>query len=213
MARHVIRIVLLTLVAAPLAADEKNAKGPKGPADGKATPAQGLAAVRQQMLQKFDLNKDGVLSDQEKLAAQEAMRRQGWPAMPLAPGGFAGAEEFSKRFDRDGDGKLSPLEQAAAQAAYQKLRGKGSAGGTPPQIGPALGAPAPAAAIHAEGTAPAEGKGKVSPLVKRFDNDGDGKLSAEEKAAAQAEFKKSGKEKAAEKAKEKAAAKKMAAKP
>jgi hypothetical protein len=40
---------------------------------------------------------------------------------------------------------------------------------------------------------PAAGDGKaskVSPLVKRFDKDGDGKLNAEEKAAAQAELKK-----------------------
>src|SRR5438132_1575 len=37
---------------------------------------------------------------------------------------------------------------------------------------------------------------KVNPRIKRFDKDGDGKLNADEKAAAQAEFKKDkGKEK------------------
>jgi len=212
MLRRWVVIVAIVLLAAPLAADDKNAKGPKGPSDGKTAPAAGLSALQQQLVQKFDLNKDGVLSDQEKLAAQEAMRPQGWPALPLAPGGFPGAEEFSKRFDRDGDGKLSPVEQAAAQKAYQKLRGK-SAGSSPPQIGQAGGPPVPAAVALPEGGAPAEGKSKVSPLVKRFDKDGDGKLNAEEKAAAQAEFKKSGKEKAAEKAKEKAAEKKADDKP
>jgi hypothetical protein len=165
--------------------------GAAGGQEGPLSPqqAQALAELQQKILERFDLNKDGQLSDQEKLMAQEAMRRQGWPALGLPPGGFPGAQQFLKQFDRDGDGQLSPQEAMMAQAAYQRMRGNdkggvrggirpsGAAGGIPP-----VAVPAP----------PSEGEkpGKVNPLVKRFDKDGDGKLNDDEKAAAQAELKK-----------------------
>jgi hypothetical protein len=150
-------------------------------------PAKALTEMQQQFLQQFDINKDGKLSDQEKLMAQEAMQRQGWN-LGIAPSGLPGADQFVKQFDADRDGKLSPMEAAAAQAAFQRMRGGngmrggirggGSGGAIPPQ---------PAAPVA---PAPEQKKGKVPPLVKRFDKDGDGKLNAEEKAAAQAELKK-----------------------
>lgn len=151
--------------------------------------AQALAELQQKILERFDVNKDGQLSDQEKLMAQEVMRRQGWPALGIPPGGFPGAQQFLKQFDRDGDGQLSPLEAMMAQAAYQKIRGhekggvrggirpSGAGGGIPPIAVPAA---------PPEVEKPAKG----NPLVKRFDKDGDGKLNDEEKAAAQAELKK-----------------------
>jgi hypothetical protein len=119
------------------------------------------------------------------MMAQEAMRRQGLN-MGIAPAGFPGAEQFARQFDRDGDGKLNPLEAAAAQRAFQQMRnsgvgprGAGGGGGSSVQQPTAPVAP------------PADGKpAKVSPLVKRFDKDGDGKLNAEEKAALQADAKK-----------------------
>jgi len=173
------------LVATGIIAQDKGApaadagKGAAGPA--------GLADMQQMFLQQFDVNKDGVLSDQEKMMAQEAMRRQGWN-LGVAPGGFPGADQFAKRFDRDGDGKLSPLEAMAAQAAFNRMRGNGINGGIRGGGAPARGVmPQPLMPV-----APAsKGGGKVSPLVKRFDKDGDGKLSKEEKADAQAELKKS----------------------
>jgi len=150
--------------------------------------------MQQQLLTRFDVDKNGALSDQEKLMAQEAMRREGIN-LGVPPGGFQGSDQFLKQFDRDGDGKLNPQESMAAQAAYQRmmggamgggmrggLRGGGGGGGgsaMPPQ--PIMPAPNPA-----DSKASKSG----SPLVKRFDKDGDGKLNAEEKAAAQAELKK-----------------------
>jgi hypothetical protein len=172
------------------AADEK--------ANGGEEQAKAMAELQQRMLQQFDANKDGVLSEQEKLAAQEALRKQGKVVPGMAPGGFPGAEQFNKQFDRDGDGKLNDAEKAAAMAAYQRLRGGKERGSGGPQLpfglpfggerGVAGRAPAEAGAGAAP---PAEAKKeKINPLVKRFDKDGDGKLSDEEKAAAQAELKK-----------------------
>jgi len=143
-----------------------------------------LAQLQQQFMVQFDINKDGKLSPQEQMMAQEAMRRQGIN-LGIAPGGFPGAEQFQKMFDRDGDGKLSPAEAFAAQAMFQRMRGGGARGGVRGGSG--------GTALPPQGFMPAvpQGKpGKVSPLVKRFDKNGDGKLNAEEKAAAQAELKK-----------------------
>src|SRR5262245_28790772 len=152
-------------------------------------PAKAMAEMQQLFLLQFDVNKDGKLSDQEKLMAQEAMRLHGIN-MGIAPGGFPGSDQFVKQFDIDKDGKLSPQEAMMAQAAFQRMRNNGSGvrtgvrpnisggGGSIPQQQPV----GPAAQR-------ADQKGKVSPLVKRFDEDGDGKLNAEEKAAAQAELK------------------------
>jgi hypothetical protein len=166
-------------------------------------PAKAAAELQRQMIARFDLNKDGVLGPEEQLAAQEALRRQGGAAgLGLVPGGFPGAEQFLKQFDRDGDGKLSDTEKLAASAAFQKMRG--ADGGVQRGALPGAGnLPTGGAAIPAGGQA--EGKpAKVSPLVKRFDLDGDGKLNDTEKAAAQAEFNKkkgktSSKEKSAKK--------------
>ena len=171
--------------------------------------AKMIAEMQQKVLQQFDLDKDGILNDQEKLAAAEAMRKQGWPAgmgMGMTPGGFPGSEQFIKQFDKDGDGKLSPTEQAAAMTAFQRSRangGKPVVGRLPYGPGPGAGAGGQAVA-PAGGAAGDAGKGedkKVSNLVKRFDKDGDGKLDAAEKAAAQAELKK--KNSKADKAKDK----------
>lgn len=152
--------------------------------------AQALAELQQKILERFDLDKDGQLSDQEKLMAQEAIRRQGWPALGIPPGGFPGAEQFLQQFDRDRDGKLSPLEAMMAQAAYQKIRGnspQGMRGGLKPGGG---GGGIPPVAVPVPAPVDLEKPAKVNPLVKRFDKDGDGKLNDAEKAAAQAELKK-----------------------
>ena len=150
-----------------------------------------LEQMQRQMIAQFDVDKDGKLNAQENMMAQEAMQRQGIN-VGLAPGGFPGAEQFAKQFDRDGDGKLNQQEAMMAQAAYQRMRnhgsgmrgglngngGGGGGSGTAPQQ--------PIAPVNA-----GDGKAsKVSPLIKRFDKDGDGKLNAEEKAAAQTELKK-----------------------
>ena len=95
--------------------------------------------MQQQFMHQFDINKDGMLSGQEALMAQEAMRRHGMN-LGIAPGGFAGADQFSRMFDRDGDGKLNPMEAMAAQTAFNRMRGNGGGirtggggGAIPPQ--------------------------------------------------------------------------------
>jgi len=159
--------------------------------------AKMMAEMQQRMLQQFDANKDGVLSDQEKLVAQEAMLKQGVVLPGMTPGGFPGSEQFLKQFDKDGDGKLSDLERVAAMAAYQRSR-KNGGGPTIGRLpyGPGTGQAGQGALPAAQGN---DGKGneakgeegkKVSALIKRFDKDGDGKLDKDEKAAAQAELKK-----------------------
>lgn len=178
-------VVLAAGLAATLSAEE--GKPPQFDA------ARAMAEVQKQMLARFDLNKDGVLSDQEKLAAMEAVRRQGGAAgLGLVPGGFPGAEQFLKQFDKDGDGNLSDAEKLAASAAFQKLRAGGEGGGV--QRGPGVGE-VPAGGTNVPLSGQGEGKPmKTSALVKRFDKDGDGKLNDEEKATLQAELgKKKGK--------------------
>jgi len=150
-------------------------------------PAKAMAEMQKQFLQQFDADRDGKLSPQENMMAQEAMRRQGIN-MGIAPSGFPGADQFARQFDRDGDGKLNPMEAAAAQNAFQRMRnnGAGPRGGGGGGGGSAL----PQQPIGPADATADKKSNKVNPLVKRFDKDGDGKLNAEEKAAAQAEFKK-----------------------
>lgn len=112
----------------------------------------------------------------------------------------AAREAMMRQFDRDGDGKLSAQEQLAATRAMQQ-RGIRTPG-APNLIGPGANnnnggvqrgfAPQPA-------PPPAEPKlsKREEMLLKRFDRDGDGKLSDDEKAVARAEL--GGKNKAAKK--------------
>jgi hypothetical protein len=155
-----------------------------------------IEQMQQQLLSRFDVDRNGVLSDQEKLMAQEAMRREGIN-LGIPPGGFPGADQFAKQFDRDGDGKLSPQEAFAAQAAYQRMMGGGAHGGMRGGLrsggggGGGGGASAiPPQPLLAPNGADNNGAKSGNALVKRFDKNGDGKLNAEEKAAAQAELKK-----------------------
>jgi len=176
-------MIFVMAVASILGAADKPAPSPTDQ-------ARAMAELQQKLLKQFDLNQDGVLSDAEKLAAQEAMAKQGINAPGMLPGGPAAAD-FAKRFDKNGDGKLDDAEKLAAQAAWNRLRGgDGRQGGGGPAIGPQGNSPPIAPPISN-----AKGKGdgkeeKGNPIVKRFDKDGDGKLNDEEKAAVQAELKK-----------------------
>ena len=146
--------------------------------------AKALAEAQKKLLARFDQNKDGVLSDAEKLAAQAELKKQGALAgSGLVPGGFPGAEEFLKKFDKDRDNKLSPQELLAAQAAMQKMRGGGG-----PVAGPGLGGVVPqGGAAVPTGEASGKKARKPNPLIKLYDLDGDGQLNDEEKAALQAD--------------------------
>ena len=194
-------LVLLLVVGGTAWCLAQDKSGPAPDKQGTFDPAKAMAEMQQQFMQQFDMDKDGKLNAQENMLAQEAMRRQGIN-LGVAPGGFPGADQFAKQFDRDGDGKLNQMEAMMAQQAFQKMRNHGN-GMRGPQVGGGGSSVSPPAMPVASA---GEGKpAKVSPLVKRFDKDGDGKLNADEKAAAQAELKK-------DKSKEKDAKKDKAAK-
>ena len=175
-----IRSLYLSLLwVALLAAQALAADPPKPMVD----PAKAAAEAQKKLLEKFDLNKDGLLSDAEKLRAQEELKKQGaLVGSGLVPGGFPGAEEFLKKFDKDRDGKLSEAEQLAAQAAMQKMRRGGG-----PIAGPGLGGGLPAGGGTQPASEPDKPARKPNPLIKLYDLDGDGKLNDEEKAALQAD--------------------------
>ena len=81
--------------------------------EGYAAPQKGPS---QRMIEKYDVDKDGKLSDEEKVAARESMKTEG------CPGGQGGVnhQQIIEHFDTDGDGKLSEEEREAAGAARQK---------------------------------------------------------------------------------------------
>jgi Ca2+-binding EF-hand superfamily protein len=156
-------------------------------ADKPSAEAVRAAEAQKQVLEKFDTNKDGVLSDAEKVAAADELKRSGLVPVP-------GSDEFLKRFDTNRDGKLSASEQLAAQSAWQKMRRRG--GGPVTGIGGGAGPLMPAASGGLNGAGDTDGeadKKKVKPLIKLYDKDGDGKLNDEEKAALQADRKKKSK--------------------
>jgi Ca2+-binding EF-hand superfamily protein len=194
--------------AAAFAEDQAPAGGPPPPPPGKGPGSRGM--FREEMIKRFDQDGNGELSDTERQAAREEMRKQ-WKAR-----GEKMREEFTKRFDKDGDGKLNDAEKAEAQKARGEMRGqwggrgfgggpggpggfgfRGHEGGEPPLWmrrelhrwfeqkwgghhgprghrghGPGMGGPGGF-------------RGKMrGELVKRFDQDGDGKLSEAERAEA-----------------------------
>jgi Ca2+-binding EF-hand superfamily protein len=196
--------LLITVLSASWLAAEDAPKPKVDPA--KVDLAKAMAEAQKRIVEKFDLDRDGKLSDAERLRAQEELKRMGaLVGSGIAPGGFPGAEEFLKKFDKNKDGKLSDEEKLAAQAAMQQMR----RGGGGPATGVGLGGGLPAGGIGGAGAPAAEGNEKpgrkVNPLIKLYDLDGDGKLNDEEKAALQADRGK-------KKAKAKEGAKKVAVK-
>ena len=176
------RSVILPLLTATLFAAPAFAQG-----DPPAAPPPAPGPRHAEMLKRFDQNQDGRLDDTERAAAREA-----------------GRAEFVKRFDKDGDGQLNDAEKAAAREAGQAMREKwgrrGPGGfrgprgaGHPPQwmrhelhrwfeqqwAGPAGRGHPPWPGTHAS----PRGKFRDG-IVKRFDQNGDGRLDDTERAAA-----------------------------
>lgn len=93
---------------------------------------------REEMIKRFDTNKDGKLDQDERAAMRAAapdrpagareeragpggQRGPGGPGGPggqRGPGGPGGADRM-KKFDTDGDGKLNETERAAAETAMR----------------------------------------------------------------------------------------------
>ncbi|MGI8978332.1 MAG: hypothetical protein ACR2FY_03815 [Pirellulaceae bacterium] len=160
-------------------------------AEDGAQPGAGLnpEQLKKQLLEKFDADGDGNLTGEELQNAREAALKQFGAGAGAAGINF---DEIKKRFDRDGDGKLNPQEQAAAMSAFQKARAGGGGG---PATGGLPGAGAGGIPAGGGFGAPASGAGEGKKprsrdlMIKRFDKNGDGKLSPDEKEQAQKELK------------------------
>ena len=108
-------------------------------------------ALRKQLLEQFDKNKDGELDDEEREAARESFRRgdrpggasraQGRPPQQPSRGGRGGRgggrSSRGKRisvipkFDKDGDGILNKAERTEAREFVLEQRGGGDREGRP----------------------------------------------------------------------------------
>jgi Ca2+-binding EF-hand superfamily protein len=129
------------------------------------------AEFHKKMLEKYDADKDGKLSKEERGEAKEEMKKhmQEMRAKRI------------KRFDADGDGKLNEEERAKAHEEMKKRHSDRKPGDRKPGAGRPDGAKRPG------------GPGPRSPefrkkMLEKFDADGDGKLSEEERAKARKEF-------------------------
>ncbi|RKX36018.1 MAG: hypothetical protein DRP71_01595 [Verrucomicrobia bacterium] len=119
----------------------------------------------QQMLEKYDVDRDGQLSAEEKENARKTMQGQGGRQGKDGQGA-PNRQRMMERFDTDGDGRLSPEERDAARAAMQAEGGRGGKGG--------------------------HGGMNRQAMMERFDTDGDGWISPEERDAARANRQKKG---------------------
>lgn len=135
----------------------------------------GQRRIPEQVLKRFDKDGDGKLNEQEQAAARKAreefMKRNGNASGRPNTQGRPDFKEILAKFDADGDGKLNDEEKAAAREAAAKMRRqRGNAGRPQPEA--------------------KEKPGRVNKkeLLKRFDTDGDGKLSGDERAAAREAF-------------------------
>jgi len=138
--------------------EEEKAAARKSFAGKRPKPNAAAGARMKEIIAKFDKDGDGKLNDEERAAARKAMAGQ-----------FAARrKEIVKKFDKDGDGKLDEAEKAALQKHFQELRAKRAAagGGARPKTDAAR-----KPRVNAE-------------VLKKFDKDGDGKLSPDERKAA-----------------------------
>src|SRR5690606_22295284 len=138
--------------------------GPRRGADTEQTPPPPRnPQARQNMLERFDADGDGQLSDSERAAAFDATLEER-PALK---------QRLLQRFDEDKDGKLNETEKAAARESVQGRRGTGDGAGAGPRGGPGAGMGRGPGADGAPGGGPRfQGR-----MLEEIDTDGDGKLS------------------------------------
>ncbi len=139
-----------------------------------------------EILKRFDTDGDGTLNDKERQAAMKAREE-----MMKEKGGATGGgrrtpdparmKELLKRFDKNEDGKLDDTERAAAKEAMVKMR-EGRGDGNRKRGDGADAAPG--------GDKPRKPRGDKQELLEKFDADGDGKLSEDERAKAKEEIQK-----------------------
>lgn len=158
-------LVTATLFAAPAFAADSPAEGVNPPP----VPDQKSRPTREDVLKRFDQDGDGKLNDAERQAAREERRGQ-WAEKrgPMR-------EKMLKRFDKDGDGKLNEAERKEAGKAAKKMRHHRHQ-----RMMKSPGKPAHHRMKEATGP-----RGPMrQALLKRFDQDGDGRLNDSEKAEA-----------------------------
>lgn len=129
--------------------------------------------MKAKMLKKFDKDGDGVLSDDEKATMRKEMKNRRGPEArkcpPPPPPHFRDGKrpmppQMIERFDKDGDGVLNNEEKTTMRKEMKNRRiGKKH----PHRIG-------------IRGERPKNQRAKVAAFFKKFDTDGDGKLSQKE---------------------------------
>lgn len=156
-------LVLALMGAATMAQAQKGeGKGPRGERPNKA-----------EILKKYDVDGDGKLSDSEKATLREEMgKKRG--GKKGKRGERPNREEMTKKFDTDGDGQLSEEERTAMKAAMKKYGAK-------------KGGPKGENGKDKKGERP-----NREEMTKKFDTDGDGQLSEDERAAMKASMQKRG---------------------
>ena len=171
------KTIIMTLAAALMVPAMANEEQPQTPAQApvcEQQPGRHFNPERHKaMLEKFDADKDGKLSDEERKAAREAMkeahgqrgdrgprgpRPEGAEGRPEGrPGNAEGRpgprfspeqrKAFIEKFDTDKDGQLSEEERKAAHEAVKKAHGqrgdRGPRAGKHGRPGAPEGAPAP----------------------------------------------------------------------
>ncbi len=122
---------------------------------------------REQILEKYDTNKDGQLSESEREQIKADHQARGERGR-RGPGGFDGErpsrEDILAKFDKDGDGSLNKEERAAALDARGVHHGESG------------------------GRGPGGERPNRKEMMKKFDVDGDGQLSEEERSAMREAF-------------------------
>jgi len=157
------------------------------------TPPVRAGGFRHRMMEKFDADKDGKLSETERAAAKAAFKEKGGEFRAKVLERFdadkdgklseterAAAKEAMKekggelrakvleKFDADKDGKLSDTERAAAKAAWDARQAKKGAKGK----------------ASAGDKGEDKAKEQHARLLEKFDGDKDGQLSEAERAKA-----------------------------
>jgi hypothetical protein len=171
LAPHFLAATLFLAVAVLRAADAAGSLNPQ--------------ALRARMLELFDGNNDGRLDETERAKATKYAEELGFlPAGPLRA-------QAMQRFDTNGNGKIDDAERAAVREFLrQRFPGAGLTNMTPAEAPPAA-PPAPEKADPAKLALERLIRLAVATnadQLKRFDRDGDGKISNEEWAMARSEI-------------------------
>lgn len=182
-------VTLCLLTATLFAAPAFAASAPAESVPPTSVPQPGSRPGREEMIKRFDQDGDGKLSETERQAARE-QGRQKWAQKGdrRGPGGPDGKlrERMLKRFDQDGDGKLSDAEKVTAKKAVKKMRHKMQHRMMHRQWQPqhrphAFGGPRGPHGFRGPGGPQAPMR---QAMLKRFDQDGDGRLSDTERGEA-----------------------------